>query len=396
MAASINLILAEIAWPVALALAWVAGEFGRRWLRLPRISSYAIAGFLMASSQGGFLAQPSGDAMVLLTNVALALILFELGYRINLGWLRANPWLGATSVIEATGTFTVVFFIARMFGQAQIPALLLAALAVPTSPAAVLRVVNELRGSGQVTERTLHLSAFNCVFAVVAFKAVVGYAMLTGNGGVFTAVWNSVVVVLVSAGLGTLFGVAVPGLLRITGGLTHHTTVAFALAVLLLTALTDAFKFSPILAALAFGLVARHRRVLLSQAQRNFGALGDLLTVLLFVVIASTLDWRQVVAGIELGAAVLMARLLVKTGATTLFARISGLSWRKGALTGVALMPLSVFSMMLLEQTRHLDAKLVERLPGVAALMLLLNVLGPLATQWALCRAGEAQPGREG
>lgn len=396
MAASLNLILAEIAWPAALALAWVAGEFGRRWLGLPRISSYAIAGFLMASSQGGFLSQPSGEAMVLLTNVALALILFELGYRINLGWLRANPWLGATSVIEATGTFAVVFFIARIFGQAQIPALLLAALAVPTSPAAVLRVINELRGSGQVTERTLHLSAFNCVFAVVAFKAVVGYAMLTGNGGAFTAIWNSVVVVLVSAGLGTLFGVAVPGLLRITGGLTHHTTVAFALAVLLLTALTDAFKFSPILAALAFGLVARHRRVLLSQAQRNFGALGDLLTVLLFVFIASTLDWRHVVAGIELGAAVLMARLLVKTGATTLFARISGLSWRKGALTGIALMPLSVFSMMLLEQTRHLDAKLVANLPGVAAMMLLLNVLGPLATQWALRRAGEAQPGREG
>lgn len=396
MAASLNLILVEIAWPAALALAWVAGEFGRRWLGLPRISSYAIAGFLMASSQGGFLSQPSGEAMVLLTNVALALILFELGYRINLGWLRANPWLGATSVVEATGTFAVVFFIARIFDQAPIPSLLLAALAVPTSPAAVLRVVNELRGSGQVTERTLHLSAFNCVFAVVAFKAVVGYAMLTGNGGVFTAVWNSVVVVLVSAGLGTLFGVAVPGLLRVTGGLTHHTTVAFALAVLLLTALTDAFKFSPILAALAFGLVARHRRVLLSQAQRNFGALGDLLTVLLFVFIASTLDWRHVVAGIELGAAVLMARLLVKTCATTLFARISGLSWRKGALTGVALMPLSVFSMMLLEQTRHLDAKLVEHLPGVAAMMLLLNVLGPLATQWALCRAGEAQPGREG
>ncbi|WP_310448584.1 cation:proton antiporter [Sulfuritalea sp.] len=396
MAASLNLILVEIAWPAALALAWVAGEFGRRWLGLPRISSYAIAGFLMASSQGGFLSQPSGEAMVLLTNVALALILFELGYRINLGWLRANPWLGATSVVEATGTFAVVFFIARIFDQAPIPSLLLAALAVPTSPAAVLRVVNELRGSGQVTERTLHLSAFNCVFAVVAFKAVVGYAMLTGNGGVFTAVWNSVVVVLVSAGLGTLFGVAVPGLLRVTGGLTHHTTVAFALAVLLLTALTDAFKFSPILAALAFGLVARHRRVLLSQAQRNFGALGDLLTVLLFVFIASTLDWRHVVAGIELGVAVLMARLLVKTCATTLFARISGLSWRKGVLTGVALMPLSVFSMMLLEQTRHLDAKLVEHLPGVAAMMLLLNVLGPLATQWALCRAGEAQPGREG
>jgi Kef-type K+ transport system membrane component KefB len=276
-----------------------------------------------------------------------------------------------------------------------VPALLLAALAMATSPAAVLRVANELRGSGQVTERTLHLSAFNCVLAVLAFKAVVGYAMLAGDGGVFRALWSSVVVVLVSAGLGTLFGVAVPGLLRSVGSVGRNATVVFALTVVLLTALTHAFKFSPLLAALAFGLVARHRRVVLSQAQRNFGALGDLLTVLLFVFVAATLDWRQVAAGIELALAVVAARLLVKVAVTTAFARASGLSWRKGALTGVALMPLSVFAILLLEQTRHLGIGLVEQLAGVAAMVLLLEVLGPVATQWALRRAGEAQPGRE-
>lgn len=395
MPESVLAILIDIAWPAALAIAWLAGELGRRWLGLPRISSYAIAGFLMAASQGGFLPDPAGGPVAMLANIAMALILFELGYRINLGWLRANPWLGVTSAVEAGATFAAVFAIADAFGLAPVPALLLAALAMPTSPAAVLRVANELRGSGQVTERTLHLSAFNCVLAVLAFKVVVGYAMLAGDGGVFRALWSSVVVVLVSAGLGTLFGVAVPGLLRRIGSVGRNATVVFALAVVLLTALTHAFKFSPLLAALAFGLVARHRRVVLSQAQRNFGALGDLLTVLLFVFVAATLDWRQVVAGIELALAVVAARLLVKVGITTAFARASGLTWRKGALTGVALMPLSVFAILLLEQTRHLGIGLVEQLAGVAAMVLLLEVLGPVATQWALRRAGEAHPGRE-
>lgn len=391
---SLDRVLSEMAWPLALALAWLCGEVGRRWLGLPRVSCYAIVGFLMASSQSGLL-PPPGGSMAMLANVALGLILFELGYRINLGWLRANPWLGATSVVEAVATFALVLFIAVMFGQPRIPALLLAALAVPTSPAAALRVVNDLRGSGQVTERTLHLSAFNCVFAVVTFKIVVGYALLAGNGSLFEAVWNSVVVVLVSAGLGTLFGVAVPGLLRFTGSLTRHATVAFALAVVLLTALTQTFQFSPILAALVFGLIARHRRVVLSQAQRNFGALGDLLAVQLFVFVAATLDWRQVGVGLNLALVVVVARLLVKTGVTTLFARVSGLSWRKGALTGVALMPLSVFAVLLIEQTRYLGGDLVEQLSGMTALVLLLDLFGPLATQWALRRAGEAQPGRE-
>ena len=387
-------LLREIAWPFALVLAWVAGELGHRWLTLPRISSYGIVGFLLAAGQAGVLPEVRGGPMSLLADVAFGLILFELGYRINLGWLRANPWLAVTSVVEAGGCFVAVFFIAQAFSVAPVPALLLAALSMSTSPAAVLRVANELRSSGQVTERTLHLSAFNCVLAVIVFKIVVGYGLLLGDGGILRAVWSSLVVLAVSAGIGALFGVAVPALLRRLGGVDRNATLAFAVAILALTALTHALKFSPLLAALAFGIVARHRRIVLSQAQRNFGALGDLLTILLFVFVAATIDWRQAVTGVWLALAVVGARLAVKTTATTLFAHPGGMSWRKGALTGLALTPLSVFAILLLEQTRHLGLGLIDELKAIMAMALLLEVIGPVVTQRALIWAGEAS-GRE-
>lgn len=387
-------VLGDIAWPLALAIAWVAGEFGHRWLRLPRISTYGIVGFALAASQGGFLPDPGAGPVALLADVAFGLILFELGYRINMGWVRANPWLGVSSVVEAGATFAAVFLVSKWFGMSLVPTLLLSAIAMSTSPAAVVRVANELRCSGQVTERTLHLSAFNCVLAVVVFKFVVGYWVLSGSGGVFQAIWSSVVVLLVSAGLGALFGVAVPGLLRTLGGLDRNATVVFALAVLLLTAVTHAFKFSPLLAALAFGLVARHRRIVLSQAQRNFGALGDLLTLLLFVFVTASLDWRQVLAGFPMAMAVIAARLATKVAGTTLFAHLSGISTRKGILTGLALTPLSVFAILLLEQTRHLGLALVDDVAALAGIVLVLEVVGPVVTHWALVRAGEA-PRRE-
>ena len=385
----------DVAWPFALALAWVGGELGHRWLALPRISSYGIVGFLLAATQGGFLPDPADGSIALLADVAFGLILFELGYRINLRWVRANPWLGVTSIVEAVGCFVAVLAIALWFAVPLVPSLLLAAVAMSTSPAAVLRVANELHSSGQVTERTLHLSAFNCVLAVVAFKAVIGYWVLSEAGGIFQAMWAGLVVVLVSAGLGVLFGVAVPGLLRLIGGIDRNATVAFALAVLALTATTHALKLSPLLAALAFGLVARHRRVVLSQAQRNFGALGDVLTVLLFVFVAATLNWKQVVAGIELALAVVAVRTAVKVAATTLFARLGGITWRKGALTGLALTPLSVFAILLLEQTRRLGLGLLDEVSAVAGIVLLLEVIGPLVTQRALLWAGEVPQGGE-
>jgi Kef-type K+ transport system membrane component KefB len=210
------------------------------------------------------------------------------------------------------------------------------------------------------------------------------------------AVWNSLAMLAVSISLGALFGIAVPGLLRRLGQVPRDATLAFAIAVILLVTFTHAFRFSPILATLTFGIMARHRRVVLSQAQRNFGALGDLLTVVLFVFVTAALDWTHVIAGMGIGLVLVGVRLAVKAPAVLLFARVSGISWRKGILTGMALMPMSVFAILLLEHERYIGIELPGRLAALAAMTLLLEVIGPVMTQRALITAGETPDPQEG
>lgn len=388
-------ILPDLAWPFALAIAWIAGEFGHRWTGLPRICIYGLVGFLLANTQAGLLSRQDSVSIMLLANIAFGLILFELGYRINLRWLHNNPWLGVTSLVEAGGTFAAVYVVAQWFGMPFISALLLSSLAMATSPAGVLRVVNEQRSSGQVTERILHLSAFNCVLAVFTFKAVVGLWVFQSTGDILHALWNSLIVLLVSAALGGLFGVIVPGLLKKLGNSGSDATVAFAIGVIILVALTHTLKFSPVPAALAFGLMARHRRIVLGQTQQNFGALGNLLTVLLFVFMATTLEWPMIMAGASLALVLMVVRFAVKTAGVVAFARVSGITWRKGLLTGMALTPLSAFAILLLEQTRHLGIGLMDELAALAAITLLLEVIGPIVTQWALVLAKEVPDTKE-
>jgi hypothetical protein len=92
-------ILTSLAWPFAITLAWLVGEFGQRWTGLPRISFYGLVGFILAAPQLGVLPLPlpEGGTTLLLADVGFGLILFELGYRINLRWLRTNPWIGVTA-----------------------------------------------------------------------------------------------------------------------------------------------------------------------------------------------------------------------------------------------------------------------------------------------------------
>jgi hypothetical protein len=65
-------------------------------------------------------------------------------------------------------------------------------------------------------------------------------------------------------------------------------------------------------------------------------------------------------------------------------------------LTGLALTPISVFVILLLEQTRSLGIDLVDQLAPLAAATLLLELIGPVVTQRALMQAGESAEPAEG
>jgi Kef-type K+ transport system membrane component KefB len=380
---------AGLAWPAVIALAWIAGELVRRWL--PRISVYALVGFLCSPGMAGLLPPASADATgIMLANIAFGLILFEFGYRINIRWLRANPWLGATAALDSLLTFAVVYLLARWLGAPVLAALLLASLSMATSPASLMHVVNEERSSGQVTERALHLAAVSCLFALFAFKVVLGFWTFDSSGNLLQAVSNSAISLAVSAGLGAAFGTAVPPLLRRIRRLSSDGTVGFAIAVVLLVAITHALKLSPLVAGLTFGLVARHRRVTLDQTQRNFGVLGELLAVVLFAHVGATVEWSRVQAGLGLGLALVLARVAAKIAVASVLARAGGITVRKGVLTGVAMAPLSAFVVLLLENTRYLGVDLMDTLAPLAAATLLLGLAGPLATQLALRHADES------
>jgi Kef-type K+ transport system membrane component KefB len=270
--------------------------------------------------------------------------------------------------------------------------LVLAALCVATSPAAVMRVTHELHSAGQVTERLMHLCALNCLIAVLLFKLVVGYWHLETSGSLGTAAFNSIYVIALSLIGGAVFGVVAPLLNRLATG-SQATTVTFAISVLLLSGVAQSLHLSPLLAALAFGVVARERRIMLSHAQRNFGALGDVLTVFLFVFVGSLMSWNGLLASLLLGAAVLIARTASHTLVNLSLARISGTTFRKGALTGLALMPMSAFALLLLEESRAYGFDLArDSLPVIVGLLMLLEVMGPLVTQRALLAAREAHP----
>jgi len=392
---NIAFLLQSIAWPLVLLAAWFLGELAHERWRIPRVSTYVAVGLL-----GGLVNLPGLttdiQGLPFLANVALSLVLFELGYRINLRWFRHNPWVLALGVVESAVTFGAIYFVTGFFGLPEDQRLIIAALSVSASPAGVVRVANELRSAGQVTERVLHLCAINCFMAVAALKLVIGYWYLSTSGDLVMAAFGSIHVLVTSVAVGGLLGVAVPWLLRLRSTPERGVTVVFALSVLLLTTAAFGFRLSPLLAALSFGIVARERRVHLTNAQRDFGTAGDLLSVFLFVYIASLLEWATVGTGMLLGLVLIGVRGASKVVCNVAAARLSGITERKGLLTGLALTPMSAFAILLLDQSRLYGFEpAVQVLAAIAAMMLLQELLGPVVTQRALMAAQETHVTKE-
>lgn len=390
-----SFLLQSMAWPLVLLLAWFLGERLHEAWQIPRVSSYVAVGLVASlGNLPGLTIDVPG--LPFLANVALSLVLFELGYRINLRWFRHNPWVLLLGLLESVLTFVAVYWATGWGGLETDVRLVIAALSVSASPAGIVRVANELRSAGQVTERVMHLCAINCLVSVLALKLVVGYWHLSTSGDLVLAAFGSIHVLLTSVAGGALLGVAAPWLLRSQRVQERDATVVFALAVVLLTTMAYGFKLSPLLAALSFGIVARERRVHLTNAQRGFGTAGDLLNLFLFVYIASLLDWNAVWGGLLLGLLLIGVRTASKVVCSVAAARLSGSTERKGLLTGLALTPMSAFAILLLEHTRDTGFEPASQAMAVmAGMMLLQELLGPLVTQRSLMAAQETHVTKE-
>jgi len=383
-----------LTWSIAILLAFIIGEYGFKWIKLPRISTYAIMGFILGHSQSGFLPKTHSDTVLLLINIAFGLILFEAGYRINMRWLRKNLWIGITSIAEATLTFIAVYILLLCFNMQTSTALLLSALSMATSPATVVRVLHEQGSSGQVTERVLLLSTLNCILAVFCFKVIVAFMILKTSGSIWQASYVSLFALVLSMALGGLLGIVIAALVRSTKTTTHNM-VFFAISIIFLVTLTHSLNLSPIMATLTFGLVSRHRRIILNSSQRGFGTLGDLLSVLLFVFIATTLKWPHIIEGVGLGIALIVVRQLSKILGISIFAHVSGISWQKGLLVGFAMAPISAFVILLLEQTHYLGINLVDKFSCLAVAVLILEIIGPIMIQTAVKLSHEVPDTKE-
>ena len=380
-------------YPLLFAVLLVAGMLGgemARAARLPRIVGYVIVGMVFAPLGDAMSFEPLIDAGRIFVDLALGLVLFDLGRRMDLQWMKREWTLAATGLAESLLAFGAVFATLLWLDVPAVKAGIAAAIAMATSPAVVLLVVQDTRAEGQVTERALNLVALNSLLASIVTTILLASAHLEAKMDIEIALLHPAYLFLGSLALGAAVA-SVARLLARTVEKTkdlHFTLIAGM--VVGAVGLAIMLKLSVILALLAFGLFSRNDARSHDLLNVNLAPSSRLLYIVLFVITGASLPVSGLATALGLGLAFIGARFAGKFVGVLLFARWGGLRWRQAVGLGMALTPMSTLALLMQHDIGKIFPAFHDDVgPIFLAGLLVMEIIGPFAVQFGFRLAGE-------
>jgi len=369
----------------------VGGWLVERFLGLPRIAGYVITGLFLGPTGAGVLDPETLHGARIFVEIALGLVLYDLGHRLRVRWLLRERWLLATGVLESFATFAAIFAALVMTGESSLPAAIAAAIGMAASPAVVLVVARDLQSEGQVTERALNLVAINSGLAVLVLTLLISYAHLARDAGWAVAAAHPAYLLLGSVLLGLAMGLLGIVLARWIGKREDAQFILVVALIAVTTGLAQQLNLSLILGLLALGLFSRNLDRGHAMLPVELGYAFQLFVAVLFVLTGASLRLEALGPAAAVVGLYVLARLAAKTLVIGALSRLSGLSLRQGALLGLSQLPMAGAAIVLVESTTSFYPEFGAGLAGVVlAAIALLEILGPIATQLAFRLAGEA------
>jgi Kef-type K+ transport system membrane component KefB len=378
----------------ALLLAgMLGGEFVHRLAAVPRVTGYVLVGVLCGPNALDLVHAPLFAGARVFVDLALGLIVFELGHRFDLAWLARNRWLAVAAVGESVGAFFAIYAGLLYFEFSPLLAACAAAVGTATSPAVVTVVAHELRASGQITERMLLFTAVNCVFAYVALMLFMPFVHLENETSWRSAILHPLYLLAGAVLLGLAGSELLLGIGKWLGKREDRQFILLVALVVLVVGLARALNLPVVVALLTLGMLARNLdddHVLLPL---RFGYAGQLLFVVLFVLSGASLDFSGLQTVALVTAVFVVVRFLGKAIAILALGRLSGLRAGGAGLLSLSLLPMSGLAVVMVYDTAAIYPRFGAELAAVVlSAVAVLELIGPLATQFALKQAGETHP----
>lgn len=389
---------------MALAVVFITKNY-----KIPMVVGYVFLGILLsvdlverlpfltdgAKQWYGFAVENIGYV----SHLALGFIAFTIGSELSVRLLRKlGKSITYITLLQALGAFFIVVLGVYILNYPFYMALLLGAIATATAPAATVMVLREYNAEGIVTSMILAVVAIDDALALIVFSLVepISLIQFSGEGALH---WKHILIVPSIEILGSL----VLGLMlgyfsqKVIVSVNDKTKKVLTLVATIIggTAFSILFHLSPLITNMAVGFAFRN------FTRRNPGIAEYLETITIplyamFFILAGTeiqFDGIASVGFLILATVYFLTRLSGKIGGSWLGAVIAKAPDNVRKYVGLGLLPQSGVAIAL-AYTVQKDfvaapdiGKLIFNVLLITAA--LTEVVGPLATKYAITKAGE-------
>lgn len=376
---------------ITLTLGLIGGEIAKRSYFFPIITGYIAIGFLCGP--GGFNIV-TADVLAtsrIFVDISLSLILFELGRHLDIRWLKRDRGLLLMGLAESSFTWIVIFFFSYFYIDLSfLQSTLVSTIAMATSPAVVMMVAHDLTSEGPVTRRTLILTSLNNLFAILIFTLLIPFIEST-HITLFAKFSHAAYQLIGSIIFGLLMFKLAQIIAFFIGKNAENQFILLIGLVMFTTSFCAIFNLSTLLTLFILGIAARNFDPKNLLIEVDFSWLARLCFVLLFVITGVHLQINNVWAVASYVIIFILTRWLAKTTGIMLFARASNLTHKQVFALSFALIPMACVAIGMSTTISSFNPELGEKLLAIiAGVTAVLNLLGPIATQFAFITTGEA------
>lgn len=373
-----------------LLIGMLADEIGHR-TQLPRVTLLILCGLAAGPAMLNLLPDNLTALYDTLSVLALSMVAFLLGGKLSRVHLRnSGSAVAIISVSAVLATAAIVFSGLWLLGVPAALALVLAALATATDPAATNDVIRQDKASGPFTSILSGIVAVDDIWGILVFAlCLMGAQALTGgdgSGALLHAAWETAGSIL----LGVLIGVPAGYLSgRIKPG---DPTLAEALGIVFLTAgLALWLDLSFLLAGIACGATVVNSGRHHSRPFHEIEHVEWPFMIFFFVLAGASLEPARLWDLGLLGGGYIVLRLMGRLVGGWLGGRVSPGAGRKDSyLFGLSLLPQAGVALgMALVAAETLPQFRGEILTVIIGSTVVFELVGPALTHQALRLAGE-------
>ena len=389
--------------------------------RLPDVTAYLVAGVLIGPSLLGglnilglgFHSFEELETLGVISDMALGFIAFSIGNEFRLSQLRETGKQALViGILQAVITTLLVdcalLGVHFLFPDVlSIPAAItLGAIAAATAPAATLMVVRQYKAKGKLTDLLLPIVALDDAVGLILFAVSFGVARALGSGTVdiYGVLINPLLEILCSLLLGALAGFVLSKIEPIFH--SNRNRVAMSISFVFLTVALSMLKlpagkatigFSSLLVCMMLGSVFCNLCPLSDEIMHNADRWSAPLLVLFFVISGAELELGVFarLSSVLIGLVYIVSRSLGKYLGARSSARLVGCDKKVVDYLGVTLLPQAGVALGMCVTAAQLpgDGPMIRNI--VLFAVLIYELLGPVATKWALTKAGDIQPKSE-